>query len=104
MVEGGKVGVNLKTHKPFIPFFVAYFFFAVYGANDLLRSGSFHSNLGVLVLLVLMLVRAQMLGQSSTLGGAQYHESRWLYFLDWDSQMLFHLGSVLLFGIVVSLG
>ena len=38
------------------------------------------------------------------LSGAQYHESRWPYFLDWGYQMLFHLGSVLMFGIVVSFG
>ena len=99
-----KVGVNLKTHKPFIPFFVIYFFFAVYGANDLLRSGSFRSNLGVLVLLALILVRAQMLGLSSTMSGVQYHESRWPRFPDWGYQMLFHLGSVLLLGIVGSFG
>ena len=41
---------------------------------------------------------------SFELGGAQYHEPRWPYFLDWGSQMLFHLGSVLLFGIVLLFG
>ena len=45
-----------------------------------------------------------MLGLSSTMGGAQYHGSQWPYFLDWGYQMLFHLGSVLLFGIVVTFG
>ena len=41
---------------------------------------------------------------SLALGGVQYHESRWPYFLDWGTRMLFHLGSVLIFGIVVSFG
>ena len=41
---------------------------------------------------------------SLVLSGVRYHESRWPYFLDWGYQMLFHLGSVLLFGIVVSFG
>ena len=40
----------------------------------------------------------------TSVGGAQYHESRWPYFLDWGSQVLFHQGSGLLFGVAVSFG
>ena len=55
-------------------------------------------------ILFVLVIGIRMLGQSSVLGVAQYHESRLPCFLDWGYQMLFHPGSVLLFGIVVSFG
>jgi len=54
---------------------------------------------------VMVLVGLLEIGQgflSTVLGGAQYHESRWPYFLDWGSQVLFHQGSGILFGVAVS--
>ena len=63
---------------------------------------SFYSKLLVGVAAVVAVIGLGFL--SSVSSGVRYHESQWPCFHGWGYQILFYLGSVLLFATVVSFG